>query len=161
MESITAAGQAGASRPIATRTDGPCYRWLCSVAYHGAGTPRVGNKPLKQRFNRTVPAALRLAFVTDPVPRVPLYSGDARGFLHVGRLLELAADGSPVAVGQICGRLIGSKVHLTDHNRDKYAACIGGLIEKFKAYASVLASAEGVNPLAQAAKAEQGSLRGL
>ena len=130
-----------------------------AVTYHGAGTPRVGNQHFKQRFNRTVPAALRLAFVTDPVPRVPLYSGDSRGFLHVGRLLELEADGSPVPVGQISGRLFGSKVHLSDHNRDKYAACIGGLIEKFKADASVLVSAEGTDPLAQAAKAEQRSLR--
>jgi len=129
-----------------------------AVTFHGAGTPRVGNKHFKQRFNRTVPQALRLAFSLDPIPRVPLYMGDKRGFLHIGRLLELKADGSPVPSHELNGRLVGPEWHVSDHNRDKYAASIAGLVEKFQADASVLVQAEGKNPLSAAAKAEQASL---
>lgn len=132
-----------------------------AVTFHAAGTPRVGNAHFKQRFNRTVPQALRVAFTLDPIPRVPLYMGDKRGFLHVGRLLELEADGTPVPATELSGRLFGSAQHVADHNRDKYAAALAGLVAKRRAAPGLLASAEGTNPLAAAAKAEQASLRHL
>jgi len=129
-----------------------------AVTFHGAGTPRVGNAHFKSRFNRTIQQALRLACTADPIPRVPLYGGDARGFLHVGRLLELNADGSPVPVNLIDGRLRASGQHISAHNRDRYATAIQGFVEQYTANAGILEAAEGKNPLASAGTAEQKSV---
>lgn len=128
------------------------------VTLHGMGTPRVGDAKFVEFMAEKVPNMLRTVFTLDPVPRVPEHIDDRLGFNHAGLLLELQDDGTPVPLDKISGRLL-SKEAVRDHNRDKYAAMIAGLIGQYSADGKVLVKAWGTPALQRCADAEAASVR--
>ena len=124
------------------------------VTFHGAGTPRVGNRAFGDRMAQQVPQALRTVLNSDPVARVPLQTTTNRRFRHVGALLELDADGAPVPLEQITGRLMDCPA-IKDHDRERYRHMLERIIERFSANPRVLHERWGEDPLTRAAVVER------
>lgn len=131
-----------------------------AVTLHGMGTPRVGDLRFVEKMAELVPNMLRTVYTLDPVPRVPEHIDNRIGFNHAGKLMELDTDGTPIPLDKINGR-IWSHEAIKDHNRDKYAAMIAGIIDKFTADPTVLKAAWGDTPLQNAAAAEAKSVQHL
>lgn len=129
-----------------------------AVTLHGMGTPRVGNRKFVDFMAGTVPNMLRTVFTLDPVPRLPPHISELLGYCHAGKLAELEEDGTPVPLLEIDGRML-TRESVKDHNRDKYAAMIAGLIAQFGANSDTLLNAWGDPPLQNAADAEAKSVK--
>ncbi len=92
------------------------------------GSPRVGNNKYKSLFAKMLPNAMRVVSDKDPVPRVP---SDGR-FRHNGRLLQIYPSGKPLKVKNVSGAVLGKKIKVGDHSRDKYRAMLKAFRKRAK-----------------------------
>jgi hypothetical protein len=115
--------------------------------------PRVGDEAFARSYGETLPDALRITHVQDPIPLVPPHLAVTR-YVHVGRLLAFLPEGI-LASARDLAQGFASRLRLGLHFQKHYRAALRRTLAWCEAEPTACEEPEGPDRLAAAADAER------